>query len=457
MLDDRERGVRTARAPKTRTWPRRATTSTQLRRTRASPRAVTQPERHVRRLHRVGDHRLEVAAQAVEVDLLPQPRAERLERALRVVAAAVEAPVDEPLHPRAQRQEQRGDDERRRGDRQVRAAGERREHAPGRRARARRTRRRGRPSASRRRASARSRGRSRRGGSAGSRSPTATGMSISAAKPVMKIDPASEPSSTTGLTKESANAVTGTAPAKASHFICCRSIAARAAEAHDERGHRRRRSTTARAARRPRRRRPDPTRPDPPPGAGTAHRSIERRARVERLASTRLERRPRAVIQSTQRQRPASGAVREELRDERRSDEHGGDEDPVRRPTAAQCSRPRQRLAAAARGRRSRTPRRPPPAARPSRGRSSRSRCAASARATSSPSGEEQRRRAAEPDEQHRPRAVARRVGRGATPRRERHVAAPAIEHDRERDEERQATSLLVRAAHARDSPCGRT
>ena len=45
-----------------------------------------------------------------------------------VVAAAVEAPVDEPLHARAQRQEQRGDDERRAGDREVRAARERREH-----------------------------------------------------------------------------------------------------------------------------------------------------------------------------------------------------------------------------------------------------------------------------------------------------------------------------------------
>ena len=65
---------------------------------------------------------------AVELDLLAQPRAERLERALRVVAAPVEAAVDEPLHARAQRQEQRRHDERRGGDRQVRAAGERREH-----------------------------------------------------------------------------------------------------------------------------------------------------------------------------------------------------------------------------------------------------------------------------------------------------------------------------------------
>ena len=52
---------------------------------------------------------LQVGAQQVELDLLAQPRAERLERALRVVAAPVEAAVDEPLHARAQRQEQRGD------------------------------------------------------------------------------------------------------------------------------------------------------------------------------------------------------------------------------------------------------------------------------------------------------------------------------------------------------------
>ena len=62
-----------------------------------------QPERHVRRLHRLADDVLEVGAQRVELDLLAQPRPERLERALGVVAAAVEAPVDEPLHARAQR------------------------------------------------------------------------------------------------------------------------------------------------------------------------------------------------------------------------------------------------------------------------------------------------------------------------------------------------------------------
>ncbi len=70
----------------------------------------------------------QVGREPVELDLLAQPRPERLERALGVVAAPVEAPVDEPLHPGAHRQEERGDDERRDRDREVRAAGERREH-----------------------------------------------------------------------------------------------------------------------------------------------------------------------------------------------------------------------------------------------------------------------------------------------------------------------------------------
>ena len=80
---------------------------------------------------------LELGAQPLELDLLAQPGPERLQRPLCVVAAPVEAPVDEPLHPAAQRQEQRGDDERRHGDREVRAAGERGEdrlageHEPG--------------------------------------------------------------------------------------------------------------------------------------------------------------------------------------------------------------------------------------------------------------------------------------------------------------------------------------
>jgi len=50
------------------------------------------------RLHRLGDDGLEVALERRELDLLAQSRAEALERALGVVAAALEAPVDEALH-----------------------------------------------------------------------------------------------------------------------------------------------------------------------------------------------------------------------------------------------------------------------------------------------------------------------------------------------------------------------
>ena len=79
------------------------------------------------------------AVERLEFDLLAQPRAERVERALRVVAAPVEAPVDEPLHARAQRQEERGDDQRRHGDRQVRSRRRTTRTPPGRRGPGRRT------------------------------------------------------------------------------------------------------------------------------------------------------------------------------------------------------------------------------------------------------------------------------------------------------------------------------
>ena len=49
-------------------------------------------------------------AERRQVDLVAQPRAERIERPLRVVAATVEAPVDYPLDARAQRQEERRHD-----------------------------------------------------------------------------------------------------------------------------------------------------------------------------------------------------------------------------------------------------------------------------------------------------------------------------------------------------------
>ncbi len=54
--------------------------------------------------------------------------AEGLERALRVVAAAVEAPVDSSLDSGPHGTEERGDGERGDGDGQVRASAERREH-----------------------------------------------------------------------------------------------------------------------------------------------------------------------------------------------------------------------------------------------------------------------------------------------------------------------------------------
>ncbi len=95
----------------------------------------------------------EVGAQPVELDLLAQPRAERLERALRVVAAPVEAPVDERA---ARASAAAGRAPRRRASR-PRSRGSSRPRTtrtrPAPRARARRTRRRAAPSARRRRAS----------------------------------------------------------------------------------------------------------------------------------------------------------------------------------------------------------------------------------------------------------------------------------------------------------------
>ena len=55
----------------------------------------SQPQRDVRGLHRLGDDARSSAAERVEGDLVAQARAEGLERARGVVAAAVEAPVDD--------------------------------------------------------------------------------------------------------------------------------------------------------------------------------------------------------------------------------------------------------------------------------------------------------------------------------------------------------------------------
>ena len=64
-------------------------------------------------------------AQRVELDLVAQPRAEGLDGAGGVVAAPVEAPVDERLDARARRPEQRRHRERRAGDGEVGLLGER--------------------------------------------------------------------------------------------------------------------------------------------------------------------------------------------------------------------------------------------------------------------------------------------------------------------------------------------
>ena len=55
--------------------------------------AVAQPQRDVGGPHRLGDDGLEVGAQRAEVDLVAQPRAERLDGPRGVVAAAEEAAV----------------------------------------------------------------------------------------------------------------------------------------------------------------------------------------------------------------------------------------------------------------------------------------------------------------------------------------------------------------------------
>ena len=90
------------RAPVTTTAANEPTISSQAtRRGGQLTRGHREPERDVRGLHRLGHDAAQVGAQRVEVDLVAQPGAERLERARRVVAAAVEAPVDERLDARA--------------------------------------------------------------------------------------------------------------------------------------------------------------------------------------------------------------------------------------------------------------------------------------------------------------------------------------------------------------------
>src|SRR5207247_7701217 len=84
-----------------------------------SPCALPQPEARVRGLHRVADRAEQLGAQRLEVDLVAQAERERVERARRVVAGAVEATVDGTLDVRADRREDRDRAERRERDREL--------------------------------------------------------------------------------------------------------------------------------------------------------------------------------------------------------------------------------------------------------------------------------------------------------------------------------------------------
>ena len=98
-----DRGRGSPRSRRARSRPARAPRRrrTAARRHDGSPRSLPRararrgPVASCRRRRRASSTR-----ERLQVDLLAQPRAEGLQRALGVVAAAVEAPVDEPLHPR---------------------------------------------------------------------------------------------------------------------------------------------------------------------------------------------------------------------------------------------------------------------------------------------------------------------------------------------------------------------
>jgi hypothetical protein len=67
----------------------------------------SKPQRCSRRLHRLIDYGQQLGRKRIEVDLVTQPGAERLDRLGRVVLAAVEAPVHYRLNAAASRLEQR--------------------------------------------------------------------------------------------------------------------------------------------------------------------------------------------------------------------------------------------------------------------------------------------------------------------------------------------------------------
>jgi hypothetical protein len=66
----------------------------------------------MRGLERVPRHAEQVVAYGVQVDGVPQPGGEGGHHGLGVVTGTVESAIDHPLHPAAQRVEQRRDDQR---------------------------------------------------------------------------------------------------------------------------------------------------------------------------------------------------------------------------------------------------------------------------------------------------------------------------------------------------------
>src|SRR5258708_29966380 len=101
----------------------RSPTTRRARRSSVSP----QPHARVRGLHRVADRADELGADGIEVDLVAQLDAERVERARGVVARAIEAAVDRVLDATAQPLEQGETPKRGRRDRELRPAGQRAE------------------------------------------------------------------------------------------------------------------------------------------------------------------------------------------------------------------------------------------------------------------------------------------------------------------------------------------
>src|SRR5437867_6782007 len=76
-------------------------------------RALPQPDARMRRAHRVARDRHELAFEHVDIDVVAQAVREQVECALRVIALAVEAAVDEGLDTSPHWLEERDDGERR--------------------------------------------------------------------------------------------------------------------------------------------------------------------------------------------------------------------------------------------------------------------------------------------------------------------------------------------------------